>query len=176
MLYNRGGILSVSIDRSCIPANLQKLQGSFNNSLETNPILNVVGSGEAHAFCFFTLLYSLVQSCTRFLTSMVQYPCNSFDLLWLSLDKEVCTSGVAYNQVDSFWQVYYNHWKGKTTSCLHNPGTHWAQSCKVRSTLHVLRSSEVFSTLLNWAPCIHHTCTIYCVLSSFCGFCLFRTM
>lgn len=53
MLYNHGGILSVSIDRSCIPANLQKLQGSFNNSLETNPILNAVGSGEARAFCFF---------------------------------------------------------------------------------------------------------------------------
>ena len=82
ILYNRRGILSISIDRSCIPANFQKLQGSFNNSLEINPILNVVGSGEAHAFWFLALLHSF--HCTRLLTSMVQYSCDSFDLLWLS--------------------------------------------------------------------------------------------
>lgn len=95
MLYNRGGILSVSIDQSCIFANLQKLQGSFTNSLETNPILNVVGSSEAHTFWFSALLYS--RHCTRLLVSVARYPCDSFDLLWPSrlakcVHQEWCTA------------------------------------------------------------------------------------
>jgi len=81
-LYNRGGVLSISIDGSCIPTNFPKVQVLFNNSLEITPILNVVGSSAARAFRFSALLCSL--PCTRLLTSTVQYSCDSSDLLWWS--------------------------------------------------------------------------------------------
>lgn len=121
-LYNRGGILSVSIDRSCILANSQKLQGSFTNSLETNPILNVVGSSEAHTFWFSALLYS--RHCTRLLVSVARYPCDSFDLLWPSRLVKCAHQEWCMARWIIFGWLYNNHWKGKSTSCLHEPGTH----------------------------------------------------
>lgn len=132
----------------CIPTNCQQLQSIFNNSMETNPTLKCAPVG------FLVLSHSL--NCSKLLTSMVQYFWDSFDLLWLSqlTNKCVCWKWCMVQdcQVDSFWLVYNNHWKEKTTSCLHKPGMHWAQPYKVGSALCAPGSSEVFSTWLNWAP------------------------
>lgn len=68
----------------CVPTNRQQLQSTFNNSMETSPTL------KRAPFGFLVLSYS--RNCSRLLTSMVQYFCDSFGLLWLSelTNKCVC--------------------------------------------------------------------------------------
>lgn len=137
-------MLSMSRDGSCIPTNLQKLQGSFNN-LETNPALSVVGSSAA--FWFLAVLCNF--QCTRLSTSTEQYPCDSFGLSWCPLWQTVLTQGWA---------------GGFLLAGVHYPLQRENQEFFLQScALLVLWSPEVFSILLNWAAVlVTHTQSLVC--------------
>lgn len=97
---------------------------------------------------------------TRLLTSIVQYSCDRFDLLWPPcLSKQCphwqwCRAGHPGQPVDNFGLVHNNHWKGKTTSRAHAAsilqGTwHSARPGEFGSAQHLAKLSPLYSSYVH---------------------------